>query len=43
MTKEERLARLKNHGYNPIHLIGNWYWVRLLPNKKFYHIITKIA
>jgi len=23
-----RIERLKEHGYNPIHLFGNWYLVR---------------
>lgn len=43
MTKAERLERLAKHGYNPIHLFKNWYWVRLYPNKKWYHLIQKIS
>lgn len=30
MTKKERVQRLKDSGYNPIHLVGNIYLVRNL-------------
>ena len=34
MTKEERLKRLEDYGYSPIHLFKNWFLVR--PVSKFY-------
>lgn len=41
--KEIRIKRLKDHGYNPIHLFGDWYLVRMFPHKKFYHILQEIV
>lgn len=27
-SKEFRIERLRANGYNPIHLLGNWYLIR---------------
>lgn len=29
MNREERIQRLRDHGYPIIHLVGNWYWGRI--------------
>ena len=29
MSIEERVQRLRDHGYPIIHLFGNWYWGRV--------------
>ena len=37
MNREERIQRLRKHGYPIIHLFGNWYWGRIYSKnyKKF--------
>ena len=37
MSIEERVQRLRDHGYPIIHLFGNWYWGRIYSKnyKKF--------
>ena len=37
MSIEERIQRLRDHGYPIIHLFGNWYWGRIYSKnyKKF--------
>ena len=37
MNREERIKRLRDHGYPIIHLFGNWYWGRIYSKnyKKF--------
>ena len=37
MNREERIQRLREHGYPIIHLFGNWYWGRIYSKnyKKF--------
>ena len=37
MNREERIQRLREHGYPIIHLFGDWYWGRIYSKnyKKF--------
>lgn len=28
LTIEQRIKRFKDGGYNPIHICGNWYFIR---------------
>ena len=43
MRKEDKVKRLAELGYNPIHVFKDYYWVRFYPNKKLFHIILKIV
>lgn len=43
MRKEDKVKKMAELGYNPIHLFKDYYWLRLYPNKKLFHIILKIV